>query len=298
MAKCFGLEVEVISPAEAQELYPIMSIEDLVGAVYLPRDGQTNPTDTTQALARGARNKGVRIFEQTRVNALETKSGRVTAVITDKGRIACETVVNCAGMWGREVGQMCGVSVPLHAAEHFYIVTEPIPDLPRNLPVVREPSVCNYYKEDAGKLLVGAFEPVAKPWGGDGIPEDFSFDQRPEDFDHFEPMLERAMHRIPLLKTAGIQTFFNGPESFTPDNRYYLGEAPEVQGVFVATGFNSTGIQSSGGAGKVLAEWIRDGHPPLDLWDVDIRRALPFQSNMRYLHDRTTESLGLLYAMH
>jgi 4-methylaminobutanoate oxidase (formaldehyde-forming) len=298
MASCFGLEVEVISPAEAQELYPIMSIEDLVGAVYLPRDGQTNPTDTTQALARGARNKGVRIFEQTRVNALEKKSDRITAVITDKGRIACETVVNCAGMWGREVGQMCGVSVPLHAAEHFYIVTEPIPDLPRNLPVVREPSVCNYYKEDTGKLLVGMFEPVAKPWGMDGIPDSFEFDTLPEDVAHIEEHLGCAIERIPVLGDAGIKIFFNGPESFTPDDRYLLGPDPRVPNFFVAAGFNSIGIQSAGGAGKVLAEWIINDQPPMDLWDVDIRRMMPFQINQKYLHDRTVEALGLLYAMH
>ena len=169
MASCFGLEVEVISPLEARELYPIMSIDDLVGAVFLPRDGQTNPTDTTQALARGARDKGVQILEHTRVTAFEKTSGRISAVVTDRGKISCEYVVNCAGMWGREVGQMCGVAVPLHAAEHFYVVTEPIPDLPGNLPVAREPSACNYYKEDAGKLLIGMFEPVSKPWGMNGI---------------------------------------------------------------------------------------------------------------------------------
>jgi len=201
-------------------------------------------------------------------------------------------------MWSRDFGRQIGVNIPLYAAEHFYIVTEPIEGLPKELPVMREPSSCFYCKEDAGKLLIGAFEPVAKPWGGDGIPEDFCFDELPEDFDHFEPMLEKAMHRMPILETAGIQTFFNGPESFTPDNRYYLGAAPEVEGVFLATGFNSTGIQSAGGCGKMLADWIRDGHPPVDLWDVDARRILTFQSNKSYLHDRTSESLGLLYAMH
>ena len=188
--------------------------------------------------------------------------------------------------------------MPLHAAEHFYIVTEPIAELPRNLPVLRVPDECTYYKEDAGKLLVGAFEPVAKPWGMDGIPEDFCFDTLPEDIDHFEPILESATRRVPLLAKAGIQPFFNGPESFTPDDRYLLGETPEVRDLFVAAGFNSIGIQSSGGAGKVLAEWIRDGRMPMDLSDVDIRRMHPFQSNRSYLHDRTVETLGLLYAMH
>ncbi len=298
MASCFGLEVEVISPLEARELYPIMSIDDLVGAVFLPRDGQTNPTDTTQALARGARDKGVQILEHTRVTAFEKTSGRISAVVTDRGKISCEYVVNCAGMWGREVGQMCGVAVPLHAAEHFYVVTEPIPDLPGNLPVAREPSACNYYKEDAGKLLIGMFEPVSKPWGMNGIPEDFEFDTLPEDVEHIEAHLGYAIDRIPVLGETGIKIFFNGPESFTPDDRYLLGPAPEVPNFFVAAGFNSIGIQSAGGAGKVLAEWIVNGQPPMDLWDVDIRRMMPFQVNRKYLHDRTVEALGLLYAMH
>ena len=298
MASCFGLEVEVVSPGEAQELHPLIEIEDLVGAVFLPNDGQTNPIDTAQALARGARDRGAQIFEQTLVTGIETQDRRVTAVVTDSGRITCDVLVNCAGMWGREVGRMCGVNVPLHAAEHFYVVTEPIADLPQNLPVLREPSACNYYKEDAGKMLVGMFEPVAKPWGMQGIPEDIEFETLPQDIEHIEPQLELAMKRIPLLARTGIQTFFNGPESFTPDDRYLLGPAPELDNFFVAAGFNSIGIQSAGGVGKVLADWIVDGHPPMDLWDVDVRRVMPFQANRRYLRDRTTEALGLLYAMH
>ena len=201
-------------------------------------------------------------------------------------------------MWSRELAAAVGVSVPLHAAEHFYIVTEPLAEVPRDLPVLRVTDECTYYKEDAGKLLVGAFEPVAKPWGMDGIPETFCFDSLPEDMDHFEPILESATRRLPILATAGIQTFFNGPESFTPDDRYLLGETAELRDLFVATGFNSIGIQSSGGAGKVLAEWIRDRRMPVDLTDVDVRRLHPFQSNRTYLRDRTTETLGLLYAMH
>ena len=298
MASCFGLEVEVVSPGEAQELHPLIEIEDLVGAVFLPNDGQTNPIDTAQALARGARDRGAQIFEQTLVTGIETQVRRVTAVVTESGRITCDVLVNCAGMWGREVGRMCGVNVPLHAAEHFYVVTEPIADLPQNLPVLREPSACNYYKEDAGKMLVGMFEPVAKPWGMQGIPEDIEFETLPQDIEHIEPQLELAMKRIPLLARTGIQTFFNGPESFTPDDRYLLGPAPELDNFFVAAGFNSIGIQSAGGVGKVLADWIVDGHPPMDLWDVDVRRVMPFQANRRYLRDRTTEALGLLYAMH
>jgi len=298
MARVFGLEVEEVTPDWMGEKYPIMYTEDVVGGVFLPRDGQTNPIDVTQAMAKGARMGGATIMENTKVTGAKVENGRIKSVSTDKGTIECEHLVIAGGMWSRDFGRQIGVNIPLYAAEHFYIVTEPIDGLPKELPVMREPSSCFYCKEDAGKLLVGAFEPVAKPWGGDGIPEDFCFDELPEDFDHFEPMLEKAMHRMPILETAGIQTFFNGPESFTPDNRYYLGAAPEVDGVFVATGFNSTGIQSSGGAGKMLADWIRDGHPPVDLWDVDARRILSFQSNKSYLHDRTTESLGLLYAMH
>ena len=298
MASCFGLEAEVISPAEARELHPLIETEDLVGAVFLPNDGQTNPIDTTQALARGARDHGAKIFEQTRVTGIETEGRRVTAVVTTSGRVACEFVVNCAGMWAKEVGQMCGVNIPLHAAEHFYVVTEPIEGLPHNLPVLREPSACNYFKEDAGKLLVGMFEPVAKPWGMQGIPKDLEFETLPQDIEHIEPQLDLAMKRIPLLARTGIQTFFNGPESFTPDNRYMLGPAPELDNFFVAAGFNSIGIVSGGGVGKVMADWIVEGHPPMDLWDVDIKRVMPFQANRRYLRERTTEAVGLLYAMH
>lgn len=193
---------------------------------------------------------------------------------------------------------MCGVNIPLHAAEHFYVVTEPIEGLPHNLPVLREPSACNYFKEDAGKLLVGMFEPVAKPWGMLGIPKDLEFETLPQDIEHIEPQLDLAMKRIPLLARTGIQTFFNGPESFTPDNRYMLGPAPELDNFFVAAGFNSIGIVSGGGVGKVMADWIVEGHPPMDLWDVDIKRVMPFQANRRYLRERTTEAVGLLYAMH
>ena len=200
-------------------------------------------------------------------------------------------------MWARELGAKSGVTIPLHACEHFYLITEPIPGLTR-LPVLRVPDECAYYKEDAGKMMLGAFEPVAKPWGMDGIPEDFCFDQLPEDMEHFEPILEMGVNRMPMLGTAGIHTFFNGPESFTPDDRYYLGEAPELRGYWMAAGYNSIGIVSSGGAGMALAQWINDGEPPFDLWEVDIRRAQPFQKNRRYLKERVTETLGLLYADH
>jgi 4-methylaminobutanoate oxidase (formaldehyde-forming) len=298
MARCFGLEVQILSPAAAKERWPLLATDGLVGAVFLPKDGQTNPVDTTQALARGARNGGVRICEDVKVTAIRTAHGRVTGVATPEGEIRADVVVNCAGMWAREVGGWANVSVPLHPAEHFYIVTEPIPGLTAGLPILRDADACSYFKEDTGKLLVGWFEARAKPWGERGIPENFAFDQLPADLSHIESLFERAMQRVPALGSAGVQVFFNGPESFTPDDRYLLGEAPEIQGMYVAAGFNSIGIQSAGGAGKVLADWIIDGHPPFDLWDVDIRRCAPFQRNRRYLRDRTVETLGLLYAMH
>jgi glycine cleavage system T protein len=298
MGRACDLEVHELTPREARELYPLIEVGGLAGAIHIPADGQANPIDIAQALAKGARRNGARIIERCRVTGIARANGRVTGVETERGPIRAEVVVNCAGMWGREVGRMAGASVPLHACEHFYVLTEPMPEVPPDLPVLRDPDGCLYIKEDAGKLLVGAFEPAAKPWGMGGIPDDFAFGELPEDWDHFMPFLEDAVRRIPALERAGIRKFFCGPESFTPDDRYLLGEAPELAGFFVACGFNSIGIQSAGGAGKVLAEWIAGGHPPMDLADVDIRRMQPFQSNARYLRDRVTEGLGLLYAMH
>jgi glycine cleavage system T protein len=298
MGRTFGLEVEVLSPAEARARHPLIEAGDLVGAIFITSDGQANPIDITQALARGARTGGAQIVEGCKVTGITRANGRVTGVLTERGAVAAEVVVNCAGMWGRAVGRMAGVNVPLQACEHFYVLTEPMPGLPADLPVLRDPDGCLYAKEDAGKLLVGAFEPVAKPWAVDGIPEDFEFGELPEDWDHFMPFLEDAMRRIPALAEVGVRKFFCGPESFTPDDRYHLGEAPELEGFFVACGFNSIGIQSAGGAGKALAEWITEGHPPIDLWDVDIRRVQPFQGTSRYVRDRAVEGLGLLYAMH
>jgi len=298
MAKVFGLEVEIITPQEAANAWPLMNASDLVGAVFLPGDGQCNPIDTTRAFAQGAKMRGAQVLEGVKVTAVNQKNGRVTGVMTEQGEIQCEIVVNCAGMWGREVGEQVGVNVPLHAAEHFYVVTESIKGVSSDLPVLRDPGGYTYYREEVGAILAGFFEPKAKPWGMNGIPEDFEFDRLPEDWDHLDPVFEKMAHRMPVMETAGIHTFFNGPESFTPDDRYQLGEAPELKNFFVAAGFNSIGIQSSGGAGKVLAEWIVNGHPPMDLWDVDIRRNMPFQRNKRYLRDRTTETLGLLYDMH
>jgi glycine cleavage system aminomethyltransferase T/glycine/D-amino acid oxidase-like deaminating enzyme len=301
MARAFGVPVEDLSPAEVGQRYPHLNLDGVQGGVWLPTDGQGDPANITHAMARGARMHGAQIHECVVVTAIDTAGGRVRAVHGDglEGpyRIACEHVVIAAGMWSRDLGRMAGVAIPLHACEHFYIVTEPIPGLTQ-MPVLRVPDECAYYKEDAGKYLLGAFEPNAKPWGMDGIPEGFEFDQLPEDFDHFQPILERAIHRLPMLETAGIHTFFNGPESFTPDNAYLLGPAPETQGVWVAAGFNSIGIQSAGGAGMALAEWMDKGERPFDLGDVDIARAQPFQANARYLRERVSETLGLLYADH
>jgi heterotetrameric sarcosine oxidase gamma subunit len=298
MAKSFGLAVDVISTDEIKERVPHYNTESVKGGVFLPKDGQVNPIDVTQALAAGARSRGAKIYENTKVIRILVENGKAIGVETAAGTIHADKIVVASGMWSRTLGRSAGVNIPLHACEHFYIVSEPIDELPRNMPVVRVPDECTYYKEDAGKLMVGAFEPIAKPWGSVGIDDDHAFVTLPEDMDHFEPILAKAINRVPLLETAGIQLFFNGPESFTPDNRYYLGEAPEVRDLFVATGFNSIGIQSSGGAGLVLSQWIKDGLPPMDVNGIDIRRIHPFQSVRRYVHDRVTESLGLLYAMH
>ncbi|MBZ9916773.1 MULTISPECIES: FAD-dependent oxidoreductase [unclassified Mesorhizobium] len=301
LARAFDVDVREISPREVKEMYPHLNVSDVVGAVHLPLDGQCDPANIAMALAKGARQRGATIVENVKVTKVHTKAGRVTGVSwaqgEEQGTIETDIVVNCAGMWARELGAQNGVTIPLHACEHFYLVTEPIPGLSR-LPVLRVPDECAYYKEDAGKMMLGAFEPVAKPWGMDGIREDFCFDQLPEDMDHFEPILEMGVNRMPMLATAGIHTFFNGPESFTPDDRYYLGEAPELRGYWMATGYNSIGIVSSGGAGMALAQWINDGEAPFDLWEVDIRRAQPFQKNRRYLKERVSETLGLLYADH
>ena len=298
MAKVFDLQVDVMTPEEVKERYPLIDVGDVVGAVGIPSDGQANAIDVTQALAKGACKGGGLIRENAQVTEILHDGERATGVRVDGQTIAAKAVVLSCGMWTRDLAASIGVNVPLHACEHFYIVTEPFDALTPDLPVLRDYDSCAYYKEDAGKLLLGAFEPKAKPWGMDGIPEDFCFDELPEDFEHFEPILMRAIERMPALADVGIQTFFCGPESFTPDVRYHLGEAPELRGCYVAAGFNSIGLQSAGGAGLVVAEWIRDKRPPVDLWEVDVRRNLPFQSNRRYLRERVSESLGLLYAMH
>jgi 4-methylaminobutanoate oxidase (formaldehyde-forming) len=301
VARIFDVEVEEISVSRIKAMYPHLNVEGAVGGVHLPLDGQCDPANIAMALAKGARMKGARVQEGVTVTRVTTAGGRVTGVDwqagDQTGHIAAEVVVNCGGMWGRDLAAAAGVTLPLHAAEHFYLITEPVEGL-GHLPVLRVPDECAYYKTDAGKMMVGFFEPVAKPWGMAGIRPDFAFDTLPEDWDHLEGVIEKASARMPLFATAGIHTFFNGPESFTPDDRYYLGQAPEVAGYWIAAGYNSVGIASSGGAGMALARWIADGAPPFDLWEVDIRRAMPFQRNRRYLRARVTETLGLLYADH
>ncbi len=302
VARIFDVDVQEISPTEAKAMYPHLNVGDVVGAVHLPLDGQCDPANIAMALAKGARMQGVQIFEHTKVTGVTRANGRVTGVDYvgkdgEPGHIATDVVVNCGGMWGRDLAEASGVTLPLHACEHFYLITEPVEGL-GHMPVLRVPDECAYYKSDAGKMMIGAFEPKAKPWGMGGIREDFMFDTLPEDWDHFMPIMEHAMNRMPLFQTAGIHTFFNGPESFTPDDRYYLGEAPEVKGYWVAAGYNSVGIAGSGGAGMALAHWIVVGEAPFDLWEVDIRRAQPFQRNRKYLKERVTETLGLLYADH
>ena len=302
MARAFGVDVEEISPAEVKAKYEHLNIEGVTGGVWLPLDGQGDPANISLALAKGARQMGAQVIERTKAMGV-TRNGRsITSVQWeneqgDSGSIDCENVINCGGMWGHEVGRMLGVNVPLHACEHFYIVTEAIAGLTQ-MPVLRVPDECAYYKEDAGKMLLGAFEPVSKPWAMEGIPQDFEFDQLQEDFDHFEPILASAVERMPMLAEVGIHTFFNGPESFTPDDAYHLGLAPEMDNVWVAAGFNSVGIQSAGGAGQALAQWMQDGQKPFDLGDVDISRMQPFQGNKYYLFERSKETLGLLYADH
>lgn len=297
LAKPIGIEAEFLSGEEIKRKWPIINDEGILGGIFTPGDGYTNPVDTTMALAKGAKMRGATILENVKVTAILKDGDRVCGVKTDHGTIDAEIVVNCAGMWGREVGAMAGASVPLQACEHFYMVTE-ADDRFSQSPSVRDWDAHVYFKSEPGKLLFGFFEHEAKVWGERGIPDSFCFDELPEDYDHVMPYLEAAIHRVPMLAEVGIQKFFNGPESFTPDVRYLMGETPEMKNFFVACGFNSIGVLSSGGAGKVLAEWILEGRPPMDLADVDIRRMHPFQGNHRYIIDRASESLGLLYATH
>jgi 4-methylaminobutanoate oxidase (formaldehyde-forming) len=300
-AKSFGIEFEFVSPGEAAKLAPILRTDDLAGAVWIPGDGKANPTDLTQSLARGARMRGARIFEGVKVTGVALVNSHVAGIAWQSdeaaGEIACETLVNCGGQWARELARRSGVNVPLYAAEHFYIVTDRIEGVTPDLPVIRDPDGFIYYKEEVGGLVMGGFEPVAKPWNVSPIPDKFEFQLLAEDWDQFEILMSNAIHRTPCLETAQIKMLLNGPESFTLDGNFILGEAPEVGGYFVCAGFNSAGIANSGGAGRLVAEWIAGGEAPIDLWDVDIRRFAPLHANRRHLADRTVESLGLHYAM-
>jgi glycine cleavage system aminomethyltransferase T/glycine/D-amino acid oxidase-like deaminating enzyme len=295
MARCFDVEFQELSPAEVLRHWPLADVSDVRAAFYFPNDGRANPTDLTQSLARGARQGGATILEGVPVQDVLTRDGRVSGVRTEEGQVRCEYVVNCAGMWARELGLKSGVSVPLQAAEHYYLVTEPMAGLDPQMPILRDPDRRAYLREEAGKLMIGLFEDVAAPWARDGVPADFSFRDLPPNWDRMTPYLETAMQRIPACLEAGIQMFFCGPESFTPDHHYLMGEAPGLKGYFVAAGFNSLGILSAGGVGQVMAQWIAEGYPPMDVFDVGLRRMQPFQNGRRYLQDRTVESLGLVY---
>lgn len=300
-AAAYDLECELLTADQAQERYPLIQVEDVLGAIWLPGDGRANPTDLTQSLAKGARALGVSIQERVRVTGVRVTDGRATGVLTDVGEVEADVVVNCAGQWANAVGALAGVNVPLHSAEHFYVVTDQIDGVHRDLPVLRDPDGYTYVKEEVGGLLVGGFEPVAKPWvAPDQIPYPFEFALLDEDWEHFEILMDSAVHRIPVLGETGIRKFYNGPESFTPDNQFIIGQAPEVAGFFVGAGFNSVGIASAGGAGgagRALAEWIVEGEPTMDLISADIRRFSPLAGNTSWLRERVGEVLGLHYAI-
>lgn len=293
-ARSFGLEMEILSAEECQKLWPIMDGSDVVGGCYMPSDGQANPSDITQALARGARDGGVKIIENCGVSAISVKDGRVTGVTTTDGEISCEVVINCAGQWAREVGALAGVNVTLVSVQHQYMVTEALEGLPKDMPTIRDPDRRIYFKEEVGGLVAGVYEDNPKAWAEDGIPKGFHFTLLDSDWEHFEPAIEQCIERVPALANAGIKDLVNGPESFTPDGNFILGEAPEVANFFVGAGFNAFGIASGGGAGKALAEWVIAGEPPMDLWPVDIRRFGGHHRDTSWVRARTHE----LYAKH
>ena len=298
LARCFEVESHEISLAEVKAMWPLAEVSDVIAAFHFPNDGRVNPADVTQALAKGARMGGAQIFEHTKVLGVTQAGGRVTGVQTDQGDITAEIVVNCAGMWAREVARLAGVNVPLQAAEHYYLISESISGVHNRLPILRDPGNSAYIREEAGKIMVGFFEPIAKPWGMGGIPENFCFNDIQADWDRMLPVVEKALARVPILLESGIKLFFCGPESFTPDHQYLMGEAPNLQNFFVAAGFNSLGILSGGGVGMMMAQWIAQGLAPMDLWSVDIRRTHAWQNNDQYLHDRIIESLGIGYQDH
>ena len=299
-AQLFDVNVEVLDKKKVKELYPVINDQDILGGVHMPEDGQADPVGVTNVLAKAAKMEGVKFFEKTPVTKILVKNKKIVGVETAQGKIDCEYVVLATGMWSRQIGEDIGVSIPLYPNEHFYIITEPMKDLPKNLPVLRDYNDCLYLKEDAGKMLVGIFEPGAKPAFKDKgvVPHDFSFGEFPDDFDHFEPYLEKSFQRLPMLETAGIRKFFSGPESFTPDTQYLLGETPEVNNLFTCCGFNSIGIASSGGAGRVTAEWMINGYMNEDLFSLDIKRFQKFHSSKKFIMERVTETLGDLYGMH
>ncbi|MFL6133821.1 MAG: FAD-dependent oxidoreductase [Nocardioidaceae bacterium] len=297
-AEAFGLDCALMTPTEARDRWPVMQVDDLLGAIWLPGDGKANPTDLTMALAKGARSRGARIFEHTRVVDVLTVNGAVIGVRTDRGDIEAEVVVNCAGQWAAQIGAMAGVNVPLHSAEHFYVVTDQIDGVHPDLPILRDPDGYTYFKEEVGGLVVGGFEPEAKPWlSPDTVPYPFEFRLLEEDWEHFSVLMDSALHRVPVLHETGIRKFYNGPESFTPDNQFLMGEAPNLRGFFVGAGFNSVGIATAGGAGKALAEWVVEGEATIDLVAADLRRFGDFTGNRRWLRDRVGEILGLHYAI-
>ncbi|MDP9807225.1 4-methylaminobutanoate oxidase (formaldehyde-forming) [Rhizobium tibeticum] len=295
-AQSFGLEMQLLTPQEAFDLWPLMTIDDLVGAAFLPTDGQASPSDITQALAKGARMAGVSIFEDSEVIDLEIDKGKIRAVITTQGRIECERVVVCAGQWTRAFAARFGVNVPLVSVEHQYIITESF-GVPSNLPTLRDPDRLTYYKEEVGGIVMGGYEPNPIPWAKAGIPEGFHYTLLDSNFEHFEQIMEQALGRVPALENVGVKQLLNGPESFTPDGNFILGEAPELKNFFVGAGFNAFGIASGGGAGMALAEWVANGEPPYDLWPVDIRRFGRPHFDTDWLRTRTLEAYGKHYTL-
>lgn len=296
-AHSFGLEMELLTPKEALDLWPLMDITDVIGAAYMPTDGQANPSDITQALAKGARMAGAQIFEDTKVTDIEIENGKIRAVITEHGRIECEKVICCAGQWTRTFAERFGVNVPLVPMEHQYMVTEPFDGVPSNLPTLRDPDRLTYYKEEVGGLVMGGYEPNPIPWATKGIPQGFHYSLLDSNFDHFEQLMENALGRIPALEHAGIKTLTNGPESFTPDGNFIIGEAPELTNFFVGAGFNAFGIAAGGGAGMALAEWVHKGEPPFDLWSADIRRFGRPHFDTDWVRTRTVEAYAKHYTM-
>ena len=291
----FGVDVEELTPKQIKEIWPLADFDDVLAGFYAPNDGRVNPVDVTMAIAKGARNMGVKIYENTAVTGFVKDGTRVTAVVTDKGETEVEYVVNCAGMWANKVGELAGVNVPLQPTEHYYLITEPIEGVDSNLPVLVDLDKYAYYREEVGGILFGLFEPVSAPWAEDGIPENFTFGEINPDWDRMMPYVEEAMKRIPALETAGINKFFCGPESFTPDLSPMMGLAPELDNYYVAAGFNSLGILLGGGAGKVMAQWIVDGVSDVDITEIDIARMLPFENNPAYRRDRAVEVLGVMF---